>query len=442
VKESAHGVARCAKDAIEKYGEFADLAIAGAGLSERAGIVHEAGQTSLSAAEHLEKTSEVSELALQQVARASSDNARVADNVSLQGMRLIGDGLARGALAARCAADEAISTATKSLELSCSLVALDREWRREREQAQRQEDRDDSPRVAKDPRTEEDADQDAKDTDGRPKKTEDKKEKDKDSDNDSDSNDKSNTKKDRSLSSKEGGKRLSDIERIKRQHIHLRMKNLQCLGSLNEEVLQLQEQLRSLFKKGEGGMLPAISLSQKDGVFDLVKQLLNAAFQEAGKLAADASVPAKHVLDRAFAFALALEHTKEVALSSEVRTHVLKLAALVDLDLLCQIIDGPFRGRLLGLDKARRPSATAAASTFSSGFPGRGLPSSGNRQSARPGQRGSVRSSEDSRLGRTGEAFNSWAEVVDSFCSRLLQCLHAPLAGSDESGAEGKSVHP
>jgi hypothetical protein len=212
---------------------------------------------------------------------------------------------------------------------------------------------------------------------------------------------------------------LSDIERIKRQHISLRVKNLQCLGSLNEEVLQLQEQLRGLFQRAESGLLPAMSLAQKDGVFELVKQLLNAAFQEAGRLASDVSVPNKQVLEKPFAFALALEHTQEVALSAEVRTHVLKLAALVDLDLLVQIIDGPFRKRLLGLGSGRRDHASMVASNLSK--------SQGNKQRAslRPG----VRARTDVNLSPTGmaDSLTSWSDAVHGFCERLVRCVRAPL---------------
>merc|ERR1739848_737705 len=71
-------------------------------------------------------------------------------------------------------------------------------------------------------------------------------------------------------------------------------------------------------------------------------------------------VPARRVLERAFSFALAIQHTQEVALAAEVRTHVLKLAALVDVDLLCHIIKEPFRKRLLRLG-ARRPVGQRAA---------------------------------------------------------------------------------
>jgi hypothetical protein len=82
VRDSSCAVAKCAKTSLEKYGEFADLAIAGAGLRERASLVHEAGLANLSVAEHLEKTSEISEMSLQQAARCSSDRVGTSDRVS------------------------------------------------------------------------------------------------------------------------------------------------------------------------------------------------------------------------------------------------------------------------------------------------------------------------------------------------------------------------
>jgi hypothetical protein len=332
-------------------------------------------------------------------------------------------------LAARCAADEAISAATKALELCCSLVALDREWRREHEQNAKTKNMN-SPRVERDAQAEKTGGQDESDKDGNGKDAIEKKEAGKGEDSDSEAAGKRNSESKRDRGSKDANKRLSDIERIKQQHISLRVKNLQCLGSLNEEVLQLQGQLRGLFKRSEGGLLPEISLAQKDGVFELVKQLLNSAFNEAGKLASDASVPVKLALEKPFAFALALEHTPEVALSAEVRTHVLKLAALVDLDLLSQIIDGPFRSRLLGLDVAnRRPTAAA---TVTSGFP----PRSGNRQSARPGIRGRC---SESNLRSAGD-FMSWGEAVHSFCDRLLHCL--PKSLDEKSSNDAPHMAP
>jgi len=414
VKESSCAVARCARNALEKYGEFADLAISGAGLRERASLVHEAGQACLSIAEHLEKTSEVTELALQQVARHTQDRAS-SDGASLQVMRVLGDGLVRGAVVARCAADESISTATKALELSCSLVALDIEWQRQNDGAKKKGS--DSPRVEKDscdPSTvEAGADNKAKTPADR---------KDSAKENETNGRRSVDPKRGKPLGGKGSEERLGDIDRIKRQHISLRVKNLQCMGSLNEEVLQLQEQLRGMFKKAEGGLLPAISIAQKDGVFELVKQLLNAAFVEAGKLAADVSVPTKQVLEKSFDFALALEHTQEVALSAEVRTHVLKLAALVDLDLLCQIIDGPFRHRLLGLDTGRRKQVAASPV----GYP---------RRQSQSCSRASMRATAprlrcESSLSQTGtsESWVPWTDVVHSFCGRLLRCLHVPLA--------------
>lgn len=433
VREAADGVARCAKSALEQYGEWADLAIAGAGLLDRAELVVDAGKSVLAIAEHLERTSELSEATMHQVTRSSQEAPGSSDAV--QTMRFLGDSIARSAVVGRCAADEAISAATKALELSCSLVALDREWRREQEQASRSyEAQNGNPSGANAGAEKGKAApggegepggnnaQAGQRPDGEAARPRSK--------GSSDAGEQAGKAGGRDEASRQGGERphtkgdkvaqhLSDVERVKQQHIALRVKNLQCLGSLNEEVLQLQLQLRGLFRKGEGGLLPAVSLAQKDGVFDLVKQLLDAAISEAGRLAADATLPARHILDRAFSFALAVEHTGEVALSAEVKTHVLKLAALVDLELLCQIVDEPFRNRLLTVGQGRRTCT-----------PGLTPVRTGTRVGGRPRPNHGADDGGHHRPSTGYEVVSpSWEEAVDSFCARLLRGIRTPLTG-------------
>jgi len=306
-------------------------------------------------------------------------------------------------------------------------VALDREWRREKERKEKPAP-DDSPVHGKDAPNRKSGSKDGSPGSDSAQTDEPAEAKDQPSDEQKDRDDeKSGASMQEKGSNGANGKGKSEVERVKQQHVNLRVKNLQCLGSLNEEVLGLQAQLRKLFQRGEGSLLPAVSLTQKDGVFDLVQQLLHAALAEVAKLIVDPSLPPRQVLERAFAFALALEHTKEVALSAEVKTHVLKLAALVDIDLLCQIIDDPFRNRLLALGSRRGSSALTSASPGTSNL--RSL-------SRRPTEQGGSRAPR-----AASESGSTWNEAANSFCSRLLRSLRAPVSHSDissrRSGAAG-----
>lgn len=422
VRDAAVGVSRCAKASLDKYGEWADLAIAGAGLRDRADIVADAAKAVVCAAEHLDKVGEASELTLRQVARSQQDTlCGMSDgSLSRQSARVLSENLTRNASVARCAADEAINSATKALELSCSLVALDREWRREKERsAEKRSASDESPVHGKDGPIGTPDRQDGSPTSQTASAEEAAEAKDKPADEQHKDQVEESAPAPEKSALNANGKGKSEMERVKQQHINLRVKNLQCLGSLNEEVLGLQAQLRKLFQRGEGGLLPVVSLTQKDGVFDLVQQLLHAALAEAGKLICDPALPAQKVLERAFAFALALEHTKEVALSAEVKTHVFKLAALVDIDLLCQIIDGPFRSRLLAV--GARPRGGSMQSHSPSPF---NANAGGNMRNSLKG----------SRVPRAApDAGSAWAEAAGAFCSRLLRSLRAPVSDIDKS---------
>ncbi|CAE7191459.1 unnamed protein product [Symbiodinium sp. CCMP2456] len=137
------------------------------------------------------------------------------------------------------------------------------------------------------------------------------------------------------------------------------------MASLNEEALRTQGRLWALLERSEGALLPEISVMQKNVLFDLVAQLLDFALSEAGRLS-NASTPPARVLERALSFALALEHGKEIAVPVDSRTQALKLASLIDTQLLCQVVTGPFRRRLLALAR-RRAEGTLAPFAGKSG---------------------------------------------------------------------------
>merc|ERR1712151_53293 len=130
VREFVCAVSKSAKSALEEYGDWVDTAIAGAGLRERAEIAGGAGKSSLATAELLFKICEANDAAIQKAEKMAGTSGNAADPGSSE--RLLDKSLSRTAAVARCAADEAIGAATTALELSCSLVALDREWKREK----------------------------------------------------------------------------------------------------------------------------------------------------------------------------------------------------------------------------------------------------------------------------------------------------------------------
>jgi len=151
-------------------------------------------------------------------------------------------------------------------------------------------------------------------------------------------------------------------KRVKERHVALRVKNLMFVATLNEEVLRSQERLRSVLQRSEGALLPEVSVVQKRQLFDLVAQLLDFALAESSRLASAASAQPPRVFDRSLGFALALDHGAEIAMPVDSRTQALKLAALVDSDLLCQVINGPFKRRLLAVAAKRRGTAEAGCS--------------------------------------------------------------------------------
>jgi len=218
---------------------------------------------------------------------------------------------------------------------------------------------------------------------------------------------------------------------------------------LNEEVLGLQEKLRSRLKRSEGTLLPDIAPEKKRDVFDLVAQLLQSALAEVGKMVPESSLTSRQVLERAFPFAFALQHAKEVAVPAEVKTQALKLAALLDVDLLCQIIEGPFKRKLLGLGSRRpgergpperrnscgsfaappRASMTGSRENWTEAQRRRSAMGDSNGFSAPP--RASLHSS-------GGGHNDSWNDAVNSFCGRLVHGLRDPLQLSAELASDNK----
>jgi len=329
------------------------------------------------------------------------------------GVRLLSESLARTGAVARRAADEAIIAATKALELSRGLVALDFEVQKEREKMaakQRGFDEEDgndenllTPRGrGGDPPGDPSSRGAAEEPDTARSQT-------------SGAGDAGAASKSGSKPPQPENQLRSAAKRVKDRHVALRVKNLHFLSGLNDEVLRLQLKLRSLLERSEGALLPEISVLQKKGIFDLVMQLLDSGVVHAERLSLSTVTPACKVLERAFAFVVALEQAQEVALPVEVRTQALKLATLIDADLLCQIIDGPFKKRLSAIGAKRRAEPA-------------GIPAMSREQ------RGRVRSN-SAGAGLGGGAAKAWEEAVRALCSRIVCGLRAPIAAPREASA-------
>jgi hypothetical protein len=412
--ESVVGIAKCAEVAMDEQKDAADKTVAGVGLRDRAIIVDDAGRSSLTSSELLEKISEATEATLRKVEKADQpDNPGLARagrdeaaNLLRLGVRLLSESLTRTAAVARRSADEALSAAIKANELSRGLAAVDLETRKEREKAaakHRSFDGDDEviagEDVAKEEGTSETAGAAQHGSGADPAAAA--------------------PKTPRAGLDASGGQATprdqlkSAAKRVKERHVSLRVKNLRFLTSLNEESMKLQRRLRDLLERSEGALLPEVSVFQKKQVFDLVAQLLNFALTELGRVVASpsmASTTPSKVLDRILSFMLALEHSKEVAMPAESRTQALKLAALLDADLLCQIIAGPFRSRLAAL-VARKGVREGAV-----------------MQNGRL----KVRSMASEVHGKAGQ---SWTETIDTYCGRIVGSLQAlnlqPTAAGD-----------
>jgi hypothetical protein len=405
--EAVCGIAKCAEVAMNEQKDAGDKIVAGVGLRDKAIIVDDAGRSSTTSAELLEKISEATEATLRKVEKADSAPcgqeipalARAKRDEASQllhlGMRLLTESLTRTAAVARRSADEAISATIKAHELSRGLAAVDLEGRKERQRAtakQRGFDDDDEVVIAADDPTAsapESGDGDVKKDEG-----------------DDASKRTPRSKKDQPTAEPTPRDQLkSAAKRVKERHVALRVKNLRFLSTLNEESLRLQVRLREMLERSEGALLPEVSIVQKRHVFDLVSQLLDFAVSEFCRVLSSPSLlsvgPVK-VLERVLSFAIALEHSKEVAMPVESRTQALKIAALIDSDLLCQIISGPLRTRLL--NAACRRSRSEGAS----------------------GPQIRLKSRSHS-LGPTGGDANpkAWEEAINVCCSRVVACVRS-----------------
>jgi len=395
-------VARYAEEAMSEHDEWATTALAGVGLRDRAIIADDAGRSNITTAELLERIAEATEATLKKVERASPEAAGgpreeapalastrggrdEALNLQRIGVRLLTESIARTAAVARRSAEEAIGAAMKACELSRSLAALDLEARKERERtaARRSGFDDDDVVAARDapPRTDRHTGSTGPGGDR--------------------GEDSSGTRASQTLPHSQpetagieqtpSDKLESTAKRVKERHISLRVKNLRFLANLNEESLRLQGRLRALLERSEGALLPEVTIAQKGCIFDLVAQVLEFAVAESARLAASPNAPPMRVLERSLNFALALEHAKEIAMPVESRTQALKLAAFIDADLLCQIIEGPFRKRLLNACLGKRRTEFGA-----------GLLRLGRLRSNSPGMKG-------------------WDEAIHACCARMVR---------------------
>lgn len=337
VKDACQSVAESAQHACIEYGEWVETAMAGAGLKERADVMETIGASCLTTAGHLDKLWEADEATLQKIETASHEI-----DVTC-GCRILSDNLIQTASIVRCAADEGIGAATTAFELVCSLAVLERLRRRETAENEAEASKD----YDEDESHECQANKSKRSPgSGSPRKPQ----------SDDLDQETKEEKQENSSASSDGGQGTLPVvkgqpETSKEKMAALRTRHLQCLGGLNEEVLNLQRRLTEMLTRSEG-LTPAVGANQKGCIFDLVAQFLQSAVAEAARMA-ESATPSQQILEKCFAFALALEHASQVALAAEAKTQALKLAALLDVDLLCQIIEGPFKRRLLHLEKLR-----------------------------------------------------------------------------------------
>jgi hypothetical protein len=429
-------VVRCAEETIAEHREWAANSVAGLGLRDRAVIVEDAGKSSLSSAEILEKIGEATEATLrkvelaggsdgtQGVSRGATRGGGEDGNLLRLGVRLLSESLTRIAAVARRSADEAIAGVGKALELSRSMAQLDVEARRARERKAARQQRgfaeDDEPVAAPDAEEAEDSElggrggksgagaaggaaagsqgDAARSPHGR-----------------------AETPDPKTLSTPRDLKAAA--LRVKERHVALRVKNLRFLSSLNEEALRSRTRLRSLMERSEGALLPEVSVSQKQRLFDLVEQMLDFGLAESTRLAANPAASAARVLDRSLAFALALEHGESIAMPVDSRTQALKLAAMVDTDLLAQVVDGPFRRRLMAAGPKRRAVPVDGVAGFPQAY-GRG-----------------VRASPPGFPAAAAAGARAWEEAADACCRRIAKGVRRCLEpGTEPSAPEEGAV--
>jgi len=347
-------------------------------------MAEDAGRACGGSAELLDRISDATEATLRKVEKASPESSQgeargrseEATNLLRLGARLLAESLARTAAVGRRTADEAISAALKALDLHRGMIMLDIEARKERERLSRHQrfDDDDGPVAAGD------VERPAKEPGATGSTAQSTKK----------SEEQSRTPKSRpttpQVSQTPRDQLKSAAKRVKDRHVTLRVKNLRFMASLNEEALRTQGRLWALLERSEGALLPEISVTQKNVLFDLVAQLLDFALSEAGRLSGNASTPPARVLERALSFALALEHGKEIAVPVDSRTQALKLASLIDTQLLCQVVTGPFRRRLLALARRRAEGSSSGG-------------------------------------GRSTTSLKAWEDAANACCERIASCI-------------------
>jgi len=433
--DSACGIAKCAEVVMYEHREFTAMSVAGVGLRDRAVIVDDVGRASANSSEMLEKIAEATEATLKKVEKASPESgggsfgggsfgvpggsSRGARDESANlvrlGVKLLSESLARTATVARRAADEAISSAIKAVDLSRSLTAMDAEVQKEREKeaAKKRGFDEDVVVVAAPDSSEGQGTSGAAEDDG------------------NSSGEKANeprTPRNPTTPRGPGSPRdqlKSAAKRVKERHVALRVKNLRFLSNLNEEALGLQARFRSLLQRSEGALLPEVSVVQKRQIFDLVAQMFDFSLSELNRAANSAGAPPAKVLERVLSWALALEHAQEIAMPSESRTQALKLAALVDTDLLCQIVEGPLRHRLLLKIRGHSQSAE--------GLHRHGRGEHGFHLRIRSGSLGPP--SGKAAQAKAGESVQAWEEAVQACCARIVVGVKAQVSPEDVATA-------
>lgn len=399
LSHASAALAKCAEALLSDCADLAETLNSAMALRDRCAMAEDAGRACGGSAELLDRISDATEATLRKVEKASPESSQEArgrseeaTNLLRLGARLLAESLARTAAVGRRTADEAISAALKALDLHRGMIMLDMEARKERERLSRRQrfDEDDGPVAAGD------VDRPAKEPGATGSTAQSTKK----------SEEQSRTPKSRpttpQVSQTPRDQLKSAAKRVKDRHVTLRVKNLRFMASLNEEALRTQGRLWALLQRSEGALLPEISVMQKNVLFDLVAQLLDFALSEAGRLST-ASTPPARVLERALSFALALEHGKEIAVPVDSRTQALKLASLIDTQLLCQVVTGPFRRRLLALARRRAEGYSGGRNT----------------------------------------SLKAWEDAANACCERIASCIQqAVLApGAPEAPAEAPEAH-
>ncbi|CAE8607937.1 unnamed protein product, partial [Polarella glacialis] len=174
-----------------------------------------AGESCLMTSEHLDELASYDDKMLQIM---GDEQTRIDETTAI---RVLSESVARTATVLRCAADKAITTATAALELSCSLATLARERTSERAQAAEKQQSEDSPRISQ------------MNSDGAFRGKTGAGGSSADGCSDDEGSD---------TQSGRGAERGGEEAKSKQALLHVR--NLRYFGSLNQEVLELQDKLR------------------------------------------------------------------------------------------------------------------------------------------------------------------------------------------------------